>query len=91
MILGAVSEVEFRRESSNFESGAVLVMYSDGVLERQNGNEEFGLPRLEELAIRNQQKSASAILNVIYQTIFAFGDQSRWEDDVTVVVIKKLA
>jgi hypothetical protein len=54
-----------------------------------NGNEEFGLARLEELVIRHQQECASAILNAIYQTILAFGDQSRWQDDVTVVVIKK--
>ena len=91
MILGAVSDVEFHRASASFEPGAVLVMYSDGVLERQNGNEEFGLARLEELVIRHQQESASAILNAIYQTILAFGDQSRWQDDVTVVVIKKVA
>jgi phosphoserine phosphatase RsbU/P len=91
MILGAVSDVEFNRASASFEPGAVLVMYSDGVLERQNGNEEFGLTRLQELVIRHQQESVSAILKVIYQTIFAFGDQSRWQDDVTVVVIKKAA
>jgi sigma-B regulation protein RsbU (phosphoserine phosphatase) len=91
MILGAVPDVEFHRASASFEPGAVLVMYSDGVLERQNGNEEFGLARLEELVIRHQQESASAILNAIFQTILAFGDQSRWQDDVTVVVIKKVA
>src|SRR5207249_11907942 len=89
LILGAVCDVEFYRASASFEPGAVLVMYSDGVLERHNGNEEFGLARLEEVVIRHQQESASAILNAIYQTILAFGDQSRWLDDVTIVVIKK--
>ena len=64
-------------------------MYSDGVLERQNDNEQFGLARLEELVIRHQRESASAIVKAIYQTVFAFGEQSRWLDDVTVVVIKK--
>ena len=91
MILGAVSDVEFNRASASFEPGAVLVMYSDGVVDRQNGNEEFGLARLEEVVIRHQQESASAILNAIFQTILAFGNQSRWQDDVTVVVIKKVA
>lgn len=90
-ILGAVSDVEFYRASASFEPGAVLVMYSDGVLERENGNEEFGLAQLEELVIRHQQESASPILNAIYQTILAFRDQSRWQDDVTVVVIKTAA
>lgn len=91
MILGAVSDVEFHRASASFEPGTVLVIYTDGVIERDDGSEEFGLARLEELVIRRQQESASAILNAIYQTILAFGGQSRWQDDVTVVVIKKVA
>lgn len=53
--------------------------------------EEFGLARLEELVIRHQQESASAMLDAIYQTILAFGSQSRWQDDVTVVIINKVA
>ena len=36
-----------------------------------------------------QQKSAQKILEVIYQTIFAFSNQAKWQDDVTAVVIKK--
>ena len=92
LILGAVSEILFHRASASFEPGAVLLMYSDGVLERRNSDgEEFGLPQLEELLIQHQQKSALMILEAIYETIFAFGDRAKWEDDVTVVVIKKLA
>jgi serine phosphatase RsbU (regulator of sigma subunit) len=36
------------------------------------------------------QESASAILNAIYQTILAFADQSRWQDDLTVVDLQTL-
>jgi len=91
MILGAVAEIIFHRASANFEPGAVLLMYSDGILERRNAdNEEFGLARLEEVLIQHQHESASKILEVIYQTLFAYGDQAKWQDDVTAVVIKKL-
>ncbi|MCI0699127.1 serine/threonine-protein phosphatase [candidate division KSB1 bacterium] len=90
MILGAISEISLRRASTSFEPGAVLVMYSDGLLERRNDDdEEFGLPRLEKLIVQHQQKSAQQILEVIFQTIFAFGNQAKWQDDVTAVVIKK--
>jgi serine phosphatase RsbU (regulator of sigma subunit) len=44
---------------------------------------------LENFIVQHQHKSAKKILEVIYQTVFAFGSQAKWEDDVTVVVVKK--
>ncbi|MHC4499795.1 MAG: PP2C family protein-serine/threonine phosphatase, partial [Planctomycetota bacterium] len=90
-ILGAVSEISLNRDFACFEPGAVLVVYSDGLLERlNNDDEEFGLSRLEKLVVEHQQKSAQEILEVIHQTVFAFGNQAKWQDDVTAVVVKKL-
>ena len=90
-ILGALPEISLHRASASFAPGAVLIIYSDGLLERRNAaNEEFGLARLEKLIVRQQQKSAPQILEVIYRTIFAFDNQARWQDDMTVVVIKKM-
>jgi len=92
MILGALPEISLQRAFTCFAPGAVLVMYSDGLLERRdNDDQEFGLARLENLLIQHQQKSAQQILDVIYQTVFAFGNQAKWQDDVTVVVVKKSA
>jgi len=65
------------------------VLYSDGVVERRHGDEEFGLSRLEEAVIRNREESAVAILDRIYQAVTLFGDPLAFEDDVTLVVIKK--
>ncbi len=91
LILGAVSEISLQRAFTRFERGTVLVLYSDGLLERHNNDdEEFGLSRLKNLLIQHQQKSAQEILDVIYQTVFTFGNQAKWQDDVTVVVVKKL-
>ena len=92
MILGAVPEVSMQRAFARFEPGAVLVMYSDGLLERlSKDDEEFGLPRLSTLILQNQQKSAQEIVNLVQQTVFDFGSQAKWQDDFTVVVVKKLA
>ena len=90
MILGAVRQTQFHRASATFEPGAVLVIYSDGVLERRRGNEEFGLPRLEDIVVRHQEESASSILDAIHHEVTMFGDSTRFEDDVTLVVIKKV-
>ena len=90
LILGALPEISLHRASAYFEPGSVLLMYSDGLLERLNSDdEEFGLARLEKLIVQHQQKSAPDILEMIYQTVFAFGNQAQWRDDVTAVVVKK--
>ncbi len=89
-ILGALPEISLHRASARFEGGGVLVMYSDGLLERRNdADEEFGLSRLEEVVVQNQKQGAQNILEMIYQAVFAFGNQTKWNDDVTVVVVKK--
>lgn len=91
MILGAVPEISLQRAFAHLEPGGVLVMYSDGLLERLNSeDEEFGLPRLIKLIAQNQKKSAQNIVDVIYQTAFDFGSQTKWQDDFTVVVVKKI-
>lgn len=62
------------------------------MLERFNAHhEEFGLKRLSTLIVQNQQRAAQEILDIIYQTVFDFGDQATWQDDVTIVVIKRVA
>ena len=54
-ILGAVPEISLHRASVCFDPGAVLMLYSDGMLERFNNvNEEFGLSRLERLVVEHQ-------------------------------------
>lgn len=91
-ILGAMPEISLQRAFIHFSPGAVLVMYSDGLLERRNqADEEFGLTRLGNLIVEHQKSSAQKILEVIYQTVFAFGNQMKWQDDVTVVVVRKMA
>lgn len=90
-ILGAVPEISLHRASACFEPGTVLIMYSDGLLERFNSvDQPFGLSRLERLVVEHQQKSVQKILELIHETVFAYGKRARWQDDVTVVIVKKL-
>jgi len=90
-ILGALPEIAIRRAIAHFDRNAVLVMYSDGIFERLNRNgEQFGIPRLKKLITRHQQKTAPEILDLIFDTVFEYGHRKNWEDDATVVVIKRM-
>jgi len=50
----------------------------------------FGLDRLKELVFKNRHNSAQEILDNIVETVAKFGQQEKWQDDVTVMVIKRL-
>ncbi len=91
MILGAVPEITIQRDFAHFQPGAVLAMYTDGLLERLNNqDQEYGLARLTDLLVRHQAKSAQEIVDLIYQAVFNFGSQAKWRDDFTAVVVKKV-
>jgi sigma-B regulation protein RsbU (phosphoserine phosphatase) len=90
-ILGALPEIAIQRGFAYFELNAVLVMYSDGIFERLNReDEQYGVSRLKKLIIRHQQKTAPEILDLIFDAVFQYGSGARWDDDATVVVIKRM-
>jgi sigma-B regulation protein RsbU (phosphoserine phosphatase) len=88
--LGFVSDIELRRAYIRMDRGAILVLYTDGIVERQNREEEqYGVERLKELVTQNRQQSAEEIVKTIYKQVYQFGGKSPWEDDASVVIIKR--
>jgi sigma-B regulation protein RsbU (phosphoserine phosphatase) len=88
--LGFLPEIDLHRDYARLESGAVLVLYSDGITERQDQQGEmFGMGRLTGLIVENQHLDANTLLHKIFSHVFEFGNSAPWEDDVTVVVIKR--
>ena len=84
-------EIDLRRSYIHMRKGSVLVLYSDGIIEREKSDEEqFGIQRLKELVIANQDKSAEEIVGLVFKTVYNFGNRVSWEDDATLVVMKKL-
>ncbi len=88
--LGFLSEIEMRRSYVRMSHDAVLVLFSDGIIERTNAKgEHFGTHRLADLVRKNQKKSAQDILQLVYTKVYDFGGRTNWEDDATMVVIKR--
>lgn len=92
LILGALPEVKLHRSFARLQPNSVLVMYSDGLFERENPTTEelYKIDRLKKLVQKNQEKSAQEILDVIFQDVYEFGHYSKWEDDSTLLVIKRV-
>lgn len=89
--LGFLAEIDLRRSYIRLDPNAVLVLYSDGLVERRKDeDEQFSIERMKELVVNNQNKSAEEIVKLIFKTVYDFGKRASWEDDATVVVIKKV-
>ncbi|MBN2030526.1 PP2C family protein-serine/threonine phosphatase [bacterium] len=92
LTLGFMPEIELTRSYIFMKPGSVLTLYSDGIAERQDKFEEqFGMDKFKKLVSENQDKSAKDIVNIIFNAVYDFGGRTSWEDDATVIVIKRLA
>jgi serine phosphatase RsbU (regulator of sigma subunit) len=91
LVLGALQEIEVQRFFTKMEPGNVLVLYTDGFLERQNKKGEYwGIDRLKNIAVQNKDKNAGEIINQIFKSANEFGKKIKWQDDATAIVIKRL-
>ena len=91
LVFGALPEIDLRRSYIEIYPDSVLVLFSDGIVERQNTvGEEFGLALLKDVIIKNSDLDAEEIVNAIFLAANKFGGKRKWKDDATVVVIKRV-
>jgi len=70
--------------------GDVLVLYTDGVVEiAGSSGEEFGVERLTSLVRLSRDLPAETLLRQIIQATREFSDSASYDDDFTLVLIKR--
>ncbi len=85
-VIGAVPEVRFKRGFAYLNPGDILLLYTDGLIERKGlDNIEFGIQRLFKVVHENKDKTAEEIL----ESVFSLGKEKRLTDDTTLVIIKR--
>ena len=91
MIFGALPEIELNRSFVRLEEGSVLVLFTDGIFERENKNgESYNIERVKKIIEKNQELPSSKLRDSIFEDADNFGNGKKWDDDATVVVIKRL-
>ncbi len=92
LIFGALPEIELSRGYAKLSKDNILLLYTDGIIERKNSfNEEFGVTRLKNILMKNSNKDPQQILQSIFTEVNNFADSKFWEDDASLVVIKKIS
>ena len=98
-VLGPLPDAVYRRGYATLKPGEVLVMFTDGVTEREDPRNksdeddivEFGREGLIRTIQDCREDSAEEIAGRIIQKVREFGDGRPFEDDVSVMVVKRLA
>jgi serine phosphatase RsbU (regulator of sigma subunit) len=87
--LGLSHTADFSSQKIQLNSGDLIVIYTDGIVEaRGENNEEFGERRMGNFVKENKHKSASDFLKELRKSHKEF---TRYvQDDMTLLVIKML-
>ncbi|MCC7009162.1 MAG: SpoIIE family protein phosphatase [Acidobacteria bacterium] len=90
-VVGLLEAAPYAQEETRLDSGDVVVLFSDGVSEAFNSaGEDFGEPRLIEVAQRTAGQSAQAVVDEIVGAVRSFTKGAAQSDDITVMVIRYL-
>lgn len=89
--IGLVEDFEYGEGAIALRPGDVLVLYTDGVTEAANANdEEYGAERLAALVRRARTRAASEIIRAVRGELEEFSGGRQLADDTTIVVCRTL-
>jgi sigma-B regulation protein RsbU (phosphoserine phosphatase) len=88
--LGMLDRMELEKTLIPIQPGDVMVMYSNGVVEAENGfKKQFGIERLINLVINNRDRPASEILMVAEKNLLDYSKVKPASSDVTLIILKR--
>jgi len=89
-VLGPAPKANYTVESIMFEKGDILLIYSDGMIDSADKKfESFGEKNIEKILLENVNRSSKEIAALLIEAVVKYSDGGEYNDDKTVVVIKK--
>jgi sigma-B regulation protein RsbU (phosphoserine phosphatase) len=90
--VGLAEQFEPIEQKARLEPDDVLVLYSDGVTDARDADEElFGMRRLMECLADGEPRDPRHVAECVSQAVFDFASTARQADDVTIVVLQAKA
>ena len=88
--IGIDNDEEWSYENITFAKGDILMMYSDGIPDAQNSEDEsFGDQRLLAFSQKHRNESASQFQDHLLENIKSFTGPIKQFDDMTLLVLKR--
>ncbi|MEJ2615991.1 MAG: PP2C family protein-serine/threonine phosphatase [Ignavibacteriaceae bacterium] len=90
LVAGIVPSYPFEEAAFSMLPGELLILFSDGITEAMNNNEEeFGDDRLMEVIVNHRTESPEKLIEIIFKYVKKFCDNTAQMDDMTIVIIKR--
>ncbi len=90
IVVGMMPDYNFNEDSVELFPDDVFILFSDGVTEAMNSNEdEFGEERLEEIIRKSLHLKAEDIIKAIFKEVEVFTRGALQSDDITMLIIKR--
>jgi len=90
VVLGAMKGLKMAEKTVDLEEGDLLVLYTDGVTEAVNKQEEqFGEGRLIKLIEKNHELSPEDLKNKIIDQVYDFASGTKQADDITLMILRR--
>lgn len=89
MVIGAFSGAQYEDNSVTLNKDDLLFMYTDGLSEAMNGDEEeYGEQRVIDYLIKNHHLDCGEIIDGLMKDVRAFDPTDPPSDDTTLIVLK---
>ncbi len=89
MVVGLFNDVPYEQGAVEIEHGAMLVAYSDGLIEPENVyGEEFGTERLTDVALKHRDASSHDVAQAMMKAAEEWSGSPEQADDMTVIVMR---
>ncbi|MDH7515356.1 MAG: PP2C family protein-serine/threonine phosphatase [Bacteroidota bacterium] len=89
-IIGLLKDAVFHVSSDTLKPDDLLVLYTDGITEADDGNEEYGERRLVEFIRTHASLAPKDLCREILQDVQTFNAAGKYSDDKTLVVVKRI-
>ena len=86
--LGVVPDMPYQQQSMNLAPGDLIFLYTDGVTEAMNAQEEeFGVERLQEVFATNPPRDPKEANEAVFKAVSDFAGDTPQSDDITCLAI----
>jgi sigma-B regulation protein RsbU (phosphoserine phosphatase) len=91
LVLGPIPGARYETDQVGLKPGDTLVLYTDGVVDRENGRgEDFGMDRLRRVIEGSGSRGAHELVGAVFEAVDGFACGAPQLDDMSVVVVRKI-
>ena len=91
LVAGVIDDYQFTEETLHLEPGDTLLLFTDGVTEATDTEEnEYGEERLSMLLSHSSKLTCQEIVDKVKADVKAFAGEAEQSDDITLLALKRL-